>query len=358
MKRIFFALMGLMAMICLAACEKNDVKPTPDHDQFNERDIIYIVNYGERQMIHIATEAELDSLLTSFCDHLGSGHGNNITFFDAIYANQNNASKETVRFNTTDREQMKAWMRQMENEGKTVSVSYDATTGIYSGMAYANCRVPTPGTDWVDLGLPSGVLWATCNVGASRPEDFGDYFAWAETTPKPDYNWNTYRYCHVENEDGNPKLTKYCKYSSYGYNNYSDNLITLEPGDDAATAYLGDGARTPTYYEWKELRDNCTFVWTTVNGVYGYRITGPNNNTIFLPAADNRTIAHGHIFNDNGCYWSASLGLDYICGIDDLTTYAWVFLFREGNQDDSRSMRYMGMPVRAVRSAREINDKL
>lgn len=348
MKKIFFILMGLTAIIALGSCSKDDDKSS----SFNERDIIYIVNYGERQSIHISTEAELDSLLTSFCDHLSSGHGNNITFFDAIYANSNNASKETITFTTTDRAQLKAWMRQMEDDGKTVSVTYDAVSGIYSGMAYANRRVPTSGTDWVDLGLPSGVLWATCNVGASNPEDYGDYFAWAETTPKPEYTWANYHYCQEVNGAGTPKLTKYCKYSFYGYNNYSDTLTTLEPCDDAATAYLGDGARTPTYYEWKELMDNCTFVWTTENGVNGYRITGQNNNSIFLPGVGTRTAVDGFISNTHGCYWSSSLGLDFGCNINDLITYAWVFIYSETEINDSRCQRHMGLPIRAVRSAK------
>lgn len=344
-------MIGLMTIIGFGACTKSDDNPTHGNI-FHERDIIYIVNYGEPQTIHIATDAELDSLLNSFCDHLESGHGNNITFYDAVYASQGKASKGTITFTTSDRDQLKRWMRQMEDEGRTVNVTYDAITGVYTGMAYANTRVPTSGTEWIDLGLPSGVLWASCNVGASSPEGFGDYFAWAETTPKPEYNWANYHYSNGVNGAGSPKLTKYCKYSSYGYNDYSDTLTTLESCDDAATAYYGGGARTPTYYEWKELMDNCTFDWTTENDVYGYRITGTNGNSIFLPAAYMRTTAYGHLYNDMGCYWSASLGLDYVCGIDDLTTYGWVFTFREGNPHDSRCLRYMGIPVRAVRSAR------
>lgn len=348
MKKIFFILMGLTAIIGLGSCSKDDDKSS----RFNERDITYIVNYGERQTIHISTEAELDSLLTSFCDHLSSGHGNNITFFDAIYANSNNASKETITFTTTDRAQLKAWMRQMEDEGKTVSVTYDAVNGVYQGMAYANRIVPTSGTTWIDLGLPSGLLWASCNVGARNPEDYGDYFAWAETTPKVDYNWGTYRYCHSGNAS---ELTKYCNSSYSGYNNYSDTLTVLEPGDDAATAYLGSDARTPTYYEWKELYDNCTTVWTTENGVYGIRVTGPNNNSIFLPAADIHTSPISFNSNNHGCYWSSTLGLDLDCGINNLPSYAWVFGFRENGYNgyyDSRTLRYYGMPVRAVRSAK------
>ena len=129
-------------------------------------------------------------------------------------------------------------------------------------------------------------------------------------------------------------------------------MTVLEPGDDAATAYLGNGARTPTYYEWKELYDNCTTEWTTLNGVNGYRITGPNSNSIFLPAADMRSWVDGFISNNSGNYWTSTLGLDLECGINNLPSYAWVFGFRESGYYNSRSLRYYGMPVRAVRSAK------
>lgn len=89
--------------------------------------------------------------------------------------------------------------------------------------------------DYVDLGLPSGLLWATCNVGANAPEECGDYFAWGETQPKTTYNWSTYQYANGTSWD-DPQLTKYCNKSSYGYNGFIDNLITLLPEDDAAAA--------------------------------------------------------------------------------------------------------------------------
>lgn len=332
----------LAAMISFAACEKSD-----EPSIFHERDIIYIVNSGERQTVHISTEAELDSLLTSFCDHLGSWNGNSITFFDAVYENGTSATKETVTFNTTDREQLKAWMRRMEDKGKIVNVTYDAITGVYLGMAYASKRVSSSGNEWVNLGLPSGLLWASCNVGASHPEDYGDYFAWAETTPKPDYNWENYRYCYVDGAF--EKFTKYCKYDYLGYEGYSDNLTVLEPSDDAATAYLGNGARTPTYYEWKELLDNCTSEWTTQNGVNGYRITGPNKKSIFLPAADMRSRADGFTDNNLGCYWSSTLGLDLEYGIDDKISSAWILSFSKNDIRIGCTLRNYGMPVRAVR---------
>ena len=134
---------------------------------------------------------------------------------------------------------------------------------------------------YVDLGLPSGLLWAACNVGANAPEEYGDYFAWGETQPKDVYNWSTYQYCMGSNNT----LTKYCTDPNYGYNGFTDNLTILLPEDDAATANWGNGWRMPTKEEWQELLDNTTVTWTQQNGVNGRLFTGSNGNSLFLPAA-------------------------------------------------------------------------
>jgi hypothetical protein len=134
----------------------------------------------------------------------------------------------------------------------------------------------TPEHEYVDLGL--SVKWATCNVGATKPEEYGDYFAWGETTPKDAYDWSTYKWCN-----GGPSTqTKYCTNSSYGT---VDNKTTLDLSDDAACANWGGSWRMPTRAEQDELRNNCTWTWTTQNGVNGYKVTGTNGNSIFLPAA-------------------------------------------------------------------------
>lgn len=153
------------------------------------------------------------------------------------------------------------------------SVSYSPASGFANGHGY------------VDLGLPSGTLWATCNVGASNPNEHGSSFAWGETNTKPRYAWSTYRYCNGTESS----LTKYCNNSNYGNNGYTDNLTILQPLDDAATANWGTNWRTPTENEFTELRNNCTSVWVTINGVNGRLFTGPNGNKIFLPA--------------DGCFW-------------------------------------------------------
>ena len=144
---------------------------------------------------------------------------------------------------------------------------------------------------YVDLGLPSGLKWATCNVGATTPEEYGDYFAWGEVKPKTTYNLDTYKYYDGSN------FTKYTG---------SDKTV-LDPEDDAATANWGGAWRMPTKAEQDELRTKCKWDWTTQNGVNGYKVTGPNGNSIFLPAAgwmDEGTLYDAGSF---GFCWSSSL---------------------------------------------------
>lgn len=157
--------------------------------------------------------------------------------------------------------------------------------------------------EYVDLGLPSGTLWATCNVGANKPEEYGDYFAWGETKPKKTYNFDNYKW-----GDGDGNVTKYCEYSICGT---VDNKTELLPEDDAATANWGSSWRMPSLTQIKELFDsgNTTSKWTTQNGVNGYQITSKKNGkTLFLPAAGSRA-GEGELDKpgDRGEYWSRSL---------------------------------------------------
>jgi hypothetical protein len=160
--------------------------------------------------------------------------------------------------------------------------------------------------DYVDLGLPSGTLWATCNVGANNPEDAGDYFAWGETSPKSFYDWETYKYANGDYD----KLTKYCQKSAYGYNGYSDDIALLERSDDAATVNWGSDWCMPTRYQFMELKNKCTWTWITRNGKSGYEVKGANGNSIFLPAAgayyNTKFIGYG----TEGHYWSSTLSWD------------------------------------------------
>ena len=158
------------------------------------------------------------------------------------------------------------------------------------------------GHEYVDLGLPSGLKWATCNVGANSPEEYGDYFAWGEVEPKTTYNWSTYKYGTASDQ-----LTKYCNNSSYGKDGFTDNKTELDPEDDAATVNWGGKWRMPTKEEQDELLNNCAWTWISQNGVNGYKVTGPNGNSIFLPAAGGMDGGRFYDAGSSGNYWSSSL---------------------------------------------------
>ena len=179
--------------------------------------------------------------------------------------------------------------------------------------------------------MPSGLKWSTCNVGAATPEEYGDYFAWGETEPKEEYSWSTYKYCNGSSST----LTKYCSKSSYGKDGFTDSKTVLDPEDDAATANCGGVWRMPTTEEQQELVDNCTWTWTTQNGVNGYKVTGPNGNSIFLPAAGFMDNSSRYKAGSYGVYWSSSLNTDknYAYSVDFLSDYVfWVYYSRDGGR--------------------------
>ncbi|MBR5323296.1 MAG: hypothetical protein IKV14_00570 [Muribaculaceae bacterium] len=191
------------------------------------------------------------------------------------------------------------------------------------------------GHEYVDLGL--SVKWATCNVGATTSEEYGDYFAWGETSPKTTYNWSTYKYCN----GSSITMTKYCTDSYYGT---VDNKTTLELSDDAARVNWGGKWRMPTRAEQDELRNtsNCTWTWTTQNGVKGYKVTSKKNgNSIFLPAPGFRYDDDLSGAGSGGSYWSRSL-YTYASGS------AFHVNFYSGSVDWCIDNRYYGQSVRAV----------
>ena len=194
--------------------------------------------------------------------------------------------------------------------------------------------------EFVDLGLPSETKWASCNVGAEKPEDFGLYFAWGETegysgiTSEKKFKWSDYKLCNGSNST----LTKYNYNSSYGT---VDNLTTLEQVDDAA--YQSDNTcRMPTKADFEELTANTTSTWETLNGVYGRRFIGTNGNSIFVPAAG--FCANGSVFNvgSYGILWSSSLD-------ESNPRYDWYLYFFSDGMDMSEYLRFYGLSVRAVK---------
>ena len=199
-----------------------------------------------------------------------------------------------------------------------------------------NCGGHTT-VEWVDLGLPSGLLWNTCNLGALSPEEYGDYYAWGETTTKEVYDWSTYKYCIVD-ADGNLRtLTK--------YDGSPDDPTTLDGWDDAAAHELGGGARMPTEAEWKELINNTTAEWTTMNGDNGRKFTASNGESLFLPVAGYRWDGELYSAGSAGFFWSSSLA-------ESRPDFAWGFYFDSGVPGMSIDFRYCGQSVRPVRSAR------
>lgn len=214
--------------------------------------------------------------------------------------------------------------------GTQVSASANYTfTVTNSRTLVANFVSSNDDHAYVDLGLPSGLLWATCNIGADAPEDYGEYFAWGETTPKSVYNWGTYQLYDGSN------VTKYTG---------SDGLTNLLPEDDAAAANWGGGWRMPTIEEWQELVQNTTITWTTINDVNGRLFTASNGNSLFIPAAGYYYASTLELSENYGLYWSSSL---YMINTDGARNFYYnsegYLLFNFG--------RCVGQSVRPVRSA-------
>lgn len=199
---------------------------------------------------------------------------------------------------------------------------------------------------FVDLGLPSGTLWATCNIGATSPEDYGDYFAWGETEGyndgKTTFNWSTYKWCKGSDET----MTKYCYDSSYGYNGFTDDKTELDPEDDAAYVNWGPAWRMPSIEQCEELVNSnyTTTEWTTQNGVNGQKITSKTNgNSIFLPAAGCLDDSFLNYAGWGGRYWSRTLN----SGRPGSARY---LSFSSSGIGMGNDYRYGGRSVRPVRS--------
>ena len=212
------------------------------------------------------------------------------------------------------------------------------------------------GHDYVDLGLTSGTKWATCNVGASNPQDYGNYYAWGETTTKETYNLSNYKYANGEYD----QLTKYCNSSSYGKDGFTDSKTTLDLSDDAAYVNWGGKWRMPTHDQQRELRNECYWVWTesynnsNVKGYIVYKAKTSSDKSVKIyegeTPSSSYTLSDAHIFLPTagyrydgdlkraglvGYYWSSSLGTDYPYG-------AWNVYFGSGNVDYGRGDRVYG----------------
>ena len=210
-----------------------------------------------------------------------------------------------------------------------VGMNYEGRTYGCSVRLVRRVQKPLVQKGWVDMGLPSGTLWYSCNIGTTKPQGYGAYFAWGETKPKATYDWSTYAYGTGENA-----LTKYYD---------GDGLTVLESGDDAARSAMGGDARMPSDTEWQELKDNCTSEWTTYRGVNGYMFTAKSNgNRLFFPAAGKKSGSLLSRNDTNGYYWSLSLNESDPSRAGDMYFYS-------GNQTVNYYSRDYGFSVRPVR---------
>lgn len=198
-------------------------------------------------------------------------------------------------------------------------------TTIISGTGAEGGNPSYPVAEAIDLGLPSGTKWASWNVGASKPEEYGGYYAWGETEEKDYYDWDTYTHC-----DGSEETCHHI----------GDDIAGTEY--DVAHVKWGGSWRMPTRAQQDELRENCTREWTQQNGVNGSRVTGPNGNSIFLPAAGGRWRYYHNYEGTNGHFWSSSLNSDLEYGACYLgfVTYWW-----DWGNDRSRSYGNSVRPV-------------
>ena len=234
----------------------------------------------------------------------------------------------------------KEWNTSKDGSGapfqNVASIVIDRNITLYAQWVKA---LGTPTGIAVDLGLPSGLKWATCNVGANQPEEYGDYFAWGETQTKSTYDWSNYKWYNGSKNT----ITKYCTNSSLGT---EDNKTFLDQEDDAASVNWGGSWRMPTKAEQYELRNNCTWTWTTQNGVNGFIVTGPNGKSIFFPAAGchNDNSLNG-VGNDGG-YWSSSLGTGSL-GTGSMD-FAYDLIFGSDYVSLDNGSRYSGQSVRPV----------
>lgn len=287
------------------------------------------------------TEPSEITATTAFCGaEVSVSEGATIDELGVCWSIRENPTAEDSRlFTTTWSEPFTCTITDLEPNTEYHVRAYALRDTVYYYGEDKNFKTDD-GHEFVDLGLPSGTLWATCNVGADTPEGYGYYFAWGETQPKLVYDWLTYQFC----KDGSYQcITKYCNDTICGNEGFMDHLTTLLPGDDAAVVNWGGGWRTPTFDDWMELMENTARVMTTQNGVDGMLVTASNGGSIFLPAAGSQQETGPFAVGYQCRYWSSEL--------DEWAHSAYCY---QETCDGSLAsfQRNWGQSVRPVRSAR------
>ena len=287
MKKKFLFLMALLAVSLLAWAEMT----------------IYVYKKDGTKVPYVASTVDSIGVVDVYTITFNANGGEGI--IDVFYVKDGESVTLPANTFTNGLSTFVGWNTAANGSGTAYAdkgtVKPTANITLYAQWGAPKDTGVADGHEWVDLGLPSGTKWATMNVGADSPEDYGDYFAWGETTPKSTYNWSTYKWCKGSSDT----MTKYCKSSSYGT---VDNKTTLDLFDDAAYVNWGTSWRMPTEAELNELDENCTCTWTIHNGVSGRKVTSKvNGNSIFLPNAGYRNGSGLYSTGSGGGCWSSSL---------------------------------------------------
>lgn len=306
-----------------------------------EDDVAYMVLGSEWRMPTQTEVQELQEYCTwtlgeykGCAGYLIEGSNGNcifLPFAGAIYDNERHYESEGYYWTATLRETLSGIFNYFNTNSKYYNLGYQRYYGMTVRPIY-DPQPTEPVAEAVDLGL--SVKWASFNVGATKPEEYGGYYAWGETEEKEEYSWGTYNWC----KGTATSITKYCTNSEDGT---VDNKTTLDPEDDVAHVKWGGTWRMPTQAEIQELVEKCTWTWTEQNGVSGQLVTSSNGNSIFLPAAGDRNGTDFGHRGSRGYYWSATLYEDY-------SYYAYYLHFNSSNGSWGRSSRFLGFAVRPV----------
>ncbi len=310
-KNIVILIVGIVVAFFAASCHKDEIILNPvvqiDLELVNSNKMLCKATVAEFEA-RVLVEYEYDTVeyKCTFIKKSTDTYIYDITRSDILYASREvpfHISVDAVIGNERLTGVSETLIIGIEDEAILVSF---ALWSYYGGHMY------------VDLGLPSGTLWSVCNMGADKPEEFGGYYAWGETTTKSSYNWNT-----------------------YGIGSELDSLPVLDDAHDAVAVNWGYGWRMPSREEFDEIVTYCTMTWATRSDVNGYLITGPNGNTMFLPASGGR--GDGNIYESGSCgfYWLNSV-------YTDDTQFAWGFLFDSNSFSETSYYRMYGQSIRPV----------
>lgn len=309
-KNILIIIVGIL-LVFFASCHKESIELAPTA----KVGIELIIGAGVHSKAAVTefeakvlVECEYDTLEYN-CMFIRKSNGTyiyDISRSDIVYASREIPFRINVEANIGD-EKFSG-----ESEFVTIGVDDGAILVSFTLWTYIGGHL------YVDLGLPSGTLWSVSNMGANKPEEFGEYYAWGETSTKSSYNWNT-----------------------YSIGSELDSLPALDEAHDAAAANWGYGWRMPSREDFDEIVTYCTMTWTTRSGVNGYLVTGTNGNTMFLPASGGR--GDGNIYEAGACgfYWLNSLYADD-------TQFAWGFLFDDDSFIETSYYRMYGQTIRPV----------